>query len=55
MTSAIDRSLRVGQFRADALNPDIGVGWELSPQETVEAPAYTGLLDITYAEPVGTT
>ena len=55
MTSAIDRSLRVNQFRADALNPDIGVGWTLSPQETIEAPAYTGLLDITYAEPVGTT
>lgn len=55
ITSALDRSLRVNQFRADALNPDIGVRWALSPEETIEAPAYTGLLDITYAEPVGTT
>ena len=55
ITSALDRSLRVNQFRADALDPDIGVRWALSPEETIEAPAYTGLLDITYAEPVGTT
>ncbi|CAN5383067.1 DUF881 domain-containing protein [soil metagenome] len=52
LTSALDRDSDVLRFRADALNPDIGVGWEVSPEESVEAPAYTGLLDITYAEPV---
>ena len=52
LTSALDRDEDVLRFRADALRPDIGVGWSLSPQEAVEAPAYTGLLDISYAEPV---
>ena len=52
LTSALDRDSDVLRFRADALRPDIGVGWDLSPQESVEAPAYEGLLDITYAQPV---
>jgi uncharacterized protein YlxW (UPF0749 family) len=52
LTSALDRDEDVLRYRADALRPEIGVGWELSPQEVVEAPAYSGLLDITYAEPV---
>ena len=54
LTSALDRDDDVLRFRADALRPEIGVGWELNPQESVEAPAYTGLLDITYASPVTT-
>ena len=32
--------------------PDISVGWELDTDDQVTAPAYDGLLDITYAEPV---
>lgn len=52
LTSALDRDDDVLRYRADALNTDIGVGWELSPQESVDAPAYAGLVDITYAEPV---
>lgn len=52
LTSALDRDEDVLRYRADALRPEIGVGWDLSPQEVVEAPAYSGLLDVTYAEPV---
>lgn len=54
LTNALDRDADVLSFRADALRPEIGVGWELNPEEAVEAPAYTGLLDITYASPVTT-
>ena len=32
--------------------PDISVGWDLEPQASVTAPAYDGLLDLTYAEPL---
>jgi uncharacterized protein YlxW (UPF0749 family) len=54
LTSALDRDEDVLRYRADALLPEIGVGWELTPRESVEAPAYAGLLDITYAQPVAT-
>ena len=39
-------------YRADAEDPDIAVGWELDVEDSVTAPAFEGLLDITYAEPV---
>lgn len=52
LTSALDRDEDVLRFRADALRPDIGVGWQVSPEESIDAPSYGGLLDITYAEPV---
>ena len=37
---------------SDADNPNISVGWELELEDEVTAPAYDGLLDITYAEPI---
>ena len=30
--------------------PDISVGWDLEPEDEVEAPAYDGLLDLQHAE-----
>ncbi len=39
-------------YRADAENPDISVGWELDLEDEATAPAFEGLLDITYAEPI---
>lgn len=38
-------------YREQAEDPDIAVGWDLSVEDRVEAPAYDGLLDLTYAEP----
>ncbi len=52
LTSSLDRDADVLRFRADALRPDIGVGWDLTPEANVAAPAYDGLRDITYAQPV---
>ncbi len=42
----------VTRYREDAESPDVGVGWEARAEELVEAPAYDGLLGISYAQPV---
>lgn len=36
-------------YRADAADPAIGVGWALSTQSVLTAPAYDGLLDLGFA------
>jgi uncharacterized protein YlxW (UPF0749 family) len=45
-----DRYLQV--YREQSDDPDIQVGWELDVEDEVKAPAYDGLLDLTYAKPV---
>jgi uncharacterized protein YlxW (UPF0749 family) len=39
-------------YREQAAIPDISVGWDLQLQSEVTAPAYDGLLDLSYAEPL---
>jgi len=39
-------------YRADADDPEVAVGWDLEIEDEVTAPAYDGLLDLTYAEPL---
>lgn len=39
-------------FREDAADPEIQVGWELEVEDNVEAPAFQGLYDVKYAEPL---
>lgn len=39
-------------YRAQAEIPDISVGWELELEDDLTAPAYEGLLDLSYAEPI---
>lgn len=51
LVSALDSDAWTTGYRADAGDPDVGVGWDLSEQDEVEAPAYTGLLDIDLARP----
>ena len=51
LVDSIDADVDVAAFRSDAAQPDIGLGFELATEEQVEAPAYEGLLDISYAEP----
>lgn len=51
LVGAIDADAWTTGFRADADRPEVGVGWELSEQERVDAPAYTGLLDVDLARP----
>lgn len=39
-------------YRQQAATEDIQIGWEMAADEEVEAPAYDGLLDLSYAEPL---
>ena len=39
-------------YREQAAIPDISVGWDLQLQSQVVAPAYDGLTDLSYAEPL---
>lgn len=43
----------VAGYRAAAAEPDISVGWEMRTEERLELPAYEGLTDLQYAEPLG--
>ena len=51
LVSSIDTDAWTTGFRADAGRPEVGVGWNLSEQDRVEAPAYDGLLDVDLARP----
>ena len=50
--AALDADPRVGAYRSDAADPALQIGWDLELEDQVEAPAYTGLLDLSYAEPL---
>jgi uncharacterized protein YlxW (UPF0749 family) len=50
--AALDADSRVSAYRSDAADPSLQVGWDLDLEDHVEAPAYTGLLDLSYAEPL---
>ena len=39
-------------YRQQSLTEDIRIGWDMASEEQVEAPAYDGLLDLSYAEPL---
>ena len=54
LTAAIAEDDYLQLYRSDAAEPDIAVGWQADVQTTVIAPAYDGLLDITYAQPLET-
>ena len=42
----------MGGYREDAEDPEIQIGWDLEVEDRIDAPAYDGLQDITYAEPL---
>ena len=52
LLAAVDNDSDVQAYRSDASDPDISVGWNLSLDESVDAPAYDGLLDLNYATPL---
>jgi uncharacterized protein YlxW (UPF0749 family) len=45
-----DRYLQV--YREQSDDPSIDVGWDLDIRDEIKAPAYDGLLDLTYAKPI---
>ncbi|MCW2765779.1 MAG: hypothetical protein JWO11_1738 [Nocardioides sp.] len=52
LTTSIDRDAYVSTYRQDAADPEIAVGWGLKTEALLTAPAYDGLLDLTYAKPL---
>ena len=50
--AALDADSAVGGYREDAEDPEIQIGWDLEVEDRIDAPAYDGLQDITYAEPL---
>jgi uncharacterized protein YlxW (UPF0749 family) len=46
---AIDRDPYLQVYRADAADPQIDIGWSLTTEDRIVAPAYDGLLGLQYA------
>ncbi len=54
IAAAIASDSYLALYRSDAAEPDIAVGWEEKVEDLLTAPAYDGLLDRSYAEPLKT-
>ncbi|MGZ4474527.1 MAG: DUF881 domain-containing protein [Nocardioides sp.] len=54
LLGAIEDSSYLQTYRRDAADPAISVGWSVDADAEVKAPAYKGLLDLTYAKPLPT-
>jgi uncharacterized protein YlxW (UPF0749 family) len=52
LTSALADDDYLKIYRAQAEDPTIDVGWDLELKDELTAPAYDGLLDLSYATPV---
>lgn len=52
LTSEIYDDEYLAIYREQSEDPAIDVGWDLDVEDEVTAPAYDGLLDLTYATPV---
>jgi uncharacterized protein YlxW (UPF0749 family) len=52
LLDAVESDEYLQLYREQAAQPDIAVGWELEVEDTITAPAYDGLLDLNYAEPL---
>jgi len=51
LIAALDADEDVTRFREDAEAPTVSVGWDLSVEDEVEAPAYAGVVDVVDARP----
>lgn len=54
MLASIDSDDYISRYRRDAANPDIAVGFGLELPPVVTAPAYDGLLSLSFATPLET-
>ncbi|HEU5036062.1 MAG TPA: DUF881 domain-containing protein [Nocardioides sp.] len=52
LLTAIEQDPYIQGYRADAADPAISVGWDLELESEVVAPAYDGLLDLSFAVPL---
>jgi uncharacterized protein YlxW (UPF0749 family) len=54
LSAAIAADDYLVRYRSDSAQPDIAVGWQATVEERVVAPAYDGLLALSYAQPLQT-
>ena len=52
LRASIDADRYLSLYRQQADQDDILIGWDAELDESIEAPAYSGLLDLSYAEPI---
>ena len=52
LADSIDVDPYLDVYRQQAAQEDIQIGWEAEAELDLEAPAYSGLLDLSYAEPI---
>lgn len=52
LTNSINSDDYLSYYRQDAADPLIQVGWDLRTEASITAPAYDGLLDLSYAKPL---
>ncbi|MEQ6899921.1 DUF881 domain-containing protein [Nocardioides sp. YIM 152588] len=53
LSAAIAADPLVTGYRTDAADPAIAIGWAMRIEADVEAPAFTGVHEMRYAEPLG--
>lgn len=53
LTDAISSDDYLINYRAYSESPDFQIGWDFELDGEIEAPAYDGLLDLSYAAPLG--
>ena len=49
---ALEKSDYLQVYREQSADPEIAVGWDVELDDQLQAPAYDGLLDLTYAQPI---
>ena len=54
LTASLDADRYVQLYRQDAADPTIDLGWRLETSSLITAPAYDGVVDLSYARPTGT-
>jgi uncharacterized protein YlxW (UPF0749 family) len=54
LTSSLADDEYLQLYREQSDDPSIDVGWDLDIKDEITAPAYDGLLDLTYATPIAT-
>ncbi len=52
IVAAIDAQARLSAYRFQATDPEIAIGWQLIEEAEVVAPAFDGLIDISFATPM---
>jgi uncharacterized protein YlxW (UPF0749 family) len=53
LEAAVLQDETVGAFRRDAALPDVSVGFDMAAAGELAMPAFEGLTNLTYAEPLG--